>query len=144
MPDLNALTNQFFDPREAMRPSAWTWFKHLALLLIAFATITVAGVLQPFGNLPVFPEIQDPQNWTDIFNLIISLPALYCQLIFSTVVTLSTNFEVLTEGLKFSVSLLAILTAHESGHYVACRLYGVDATLPYFVPLPPLLGPAGT
>jgi membrane-associated protease RseP (regulator of RpoE activity) len=30
------------------------------------------------------------------------------------------------------------------GHYVACRIYGVDATLPFFIPTPPLLGPAGT
>ncbi len=30
------------------------------------------------------------------------------------------------------------------GHYIACRYYGVDATLPYFIPMPPLIGPAGT
>ena len=32
--------------------------------------------------------------------------------------------------------LLSILTAHEMGHYVMCRLYRVDATLPYFIPFP--------
>ena len=41
----------------------------------------------------------------------------------------------------FSGSLLAILTAHESGHYLFCRYYGVDATLPFFIPQPPLLIP---
>ncbi|HEX8115852.1 MAG TPA: site-2 protease family protein, partial [Pyrinomonadaceae bacterium] len=41
------------------------------------------------------------------------------------------------EGLKFAGALLSILLAHESGHYVACRLYGVEATLPYFIPMPP-------
>jgi membrane-associated protease RseP (regulator of RpoE activity) len=30
------------------------------------------------------------------------------------------------------------------GHYVACRLYKVDATLPFFIPTPPMIGPAGT
>jgi membrane-associated protease RseP (regulator of RpoE activity) len=30
------------------------------------------------------------------------------------------------------------------GHYIACRIYKVDATLPYFIPTPPLVGPAGT
>ncbi len=38
----------------------------------------------------------------------------------------------------FSAALLAILTAHEMGHYVACRRYGVAATLPFFIPAPPL------
>jgi membrane-associated protease RseP (regulator of RpoE activity) len=47
----------------------------------------------------------------------------------------------LAQGLIFSGSLLAILTAHESGHYLFCRYYGVEATLPLFIPQPPLLIP---
>ena len=44
----------------------------------------------------------------------------------------------------YSVPLLAILTAHEFGHYFACRYYNVDATLPYFIPAPlPLTGTLG-
>jgi membrane-associated protease RseP (regulator of RpoE activity) len=38
------------------------------------------------------------------------------------------------KALVYSASVLGILGAHEMGHYVACRLYGVDATLPYFLP----------
>ena len=34
------------------------------------------------------------------------------------------------------MSILAILGAHEFGHYFACRYYGVDASLPYFLPVP--------
>ena len=41
-------------------------------------------------------------------------------------------------GLAFSTALLTILTAHEMGHYLACRYYGVRATLPFFIPAPPL------
>ena len=144
MPDLNSLTNQLFDRREAMRPTLRTWLKHLALLLIAFFTVTIAGVLPPFNNVEIFPNVPDPQTWTDVYQFIVSLPALYVQLIFSTIQKLFTDFETFIYGVKFSVSLLAILTAHEAGHYVACRLYRVDATLPYFIPLPPLIGPAGT
>jgi membrane-associated protease RseP (regulator of RpoE activity) len=48
------------------------------------------------------------------------------------------------KGLWYSLSILAILGCHEMGHYVACRVYGVDATLPYFLPAPlPLTGTFG-
>jgi membrane-associated protease RseP (regulator of RpoE activity) len=30
------------------------------------------------------------------------------------------------------------------GHYIACRIYKVDATLPFLIPTPPMIGPAGT
>ncbi len=128
-----------------MRPTLRTWIKHFALLLAAFCTVTIAGVLPPFRLvIDIFPNIPDPQTWTDVYQLIISLPSLYAHLVFDTIYTLFTDFKTLAYGLKFSLSLLAILTAHEAGHYVACRLYGVDATLPYFIPMPPLIGPAGT
>jgi membrane-associated protease RseP (regulator of RpoE activity) len=42
-------------------------------------------------------------------------------------------------GLHYSLSLLAILGAHEFGHYFACRYYGVNASLPYFLPMPLML-----
>ena len=48
------------------------------------------------------------------------------------------------QGAWFSLTLLAILAAHEFGHYFACRYYRVDATLPYFLPAPlPLTGTVG-
>jgi len=145
VPNLNSLANQLFDRREAMRPTLRTWVKHFAFLLAAFCTVTIAGVIEPFGKIPIFPSnVQDPQNWTEIFNFLLSLPAFYFQLVFATIGKLYNDFETLKNGVSFSVSLLAILTAHEAGHYVACRLYKVDATLPYFIPLPPLIGPAGT
>ena len=47
-------------------------------------------------------------------------------------------------GLWYSASILAILGAHEFGHYYACRYYRVDASLPYFIPAPlPLTGTLG-
>ena len=42
----------------------------------------------------------------------------------------------LVGGPLLVAGLLSILMAHEMGHYVMCRRYGVDATLPYFIPFP--------
>ena len=38
------------------------------------------------------------------------------------------------QGFWYSGTLLGILGAHEMGHYLLCRRYNVDATLPYFIP----------
>jgi membrane-associated protease RseP (regulator of RpoE activity) len=50
---------------------------------------------------------------------------------------------VVWQGLGYSAAVLAILGAHEMGHYVACRRYDVDATLPFFLPFPSLAGTLG-
>jgi len=47
-----------------------------------------------------------------------------------------TWLQALAGGLWYSLSVMAILGAHEMGHYLACRRYRVDATLPYFIPAP--------
>ncbi len=47
------------------------------------------------------------------------------------------------DAAQFAATLLVILVAHELGHYVAARLHKVDASLPYFIPMP-LLSPFGT
>lgn len=65
-------------------------------------------------NLPPF----DMQSLSEVFAIGLRSPAAF----FS--------------GLPFSLTLLLILTAHEMGHYVACLWYGVDATLPFFLPSP--------
>jgi membrane-associated protease RseP (regulator of RpoE activity) len=36
----------------------------------------------------------------------------------------------------FTLCLVAILGAHEMGHYLLARRHGVDTSLPYFIPLP--------
>ncbi len=46
-------------------------------------------------------------------------------------------------GLEFSLPLLLILMAHELGHYLQCRRWRVDATLPFFLPSPSLFGTFG-
>ena len=58
-------------------------------------------------------------------------------------VTVWTHPGIIWQGLPFSLTLLTILLAHESGHYLACLFYGVDASLPYFLPAPTLMGTFG-
>jgi membrane-associated protease RseP (regulator of RpoE activity) len=43
----------------------------------------------------------------------------------------------------YTAVLMAILLAHEFGHYLTCRRYGIPATLPYFIPAPTLVGTMG-
>ena len=55
------------------------------------------------------------------------------------------DWRVLLEGWSFAVPLLGILLVHESGHYFAARRYEIDATPPFFLPIPPTLPtPVGT
>ncbi|MBN2244536.1 MAG: site-2 protease family protein, partial [Candidatus Aminicenantes bacterium] len=54
-----------------------------------------------------------------------------------------TDPKVLSLSFIYVVALLGILLAHEMGHYLACRYYHVDATLPYFIPAPTIIGTMG-
>jgi len=49
----------------------------------------------------------------------------------------------LRAGLPFAATLLGILLAHELGHFFTARAFRVDASLPYFIPFPSLLGTLG-
>lgn len=50
----------------------------------------------------------------------------------------------LLAGWRFALPLMAILIAHEMGHYVAARIHRVDVSPPYFIPMPIfLLGTMG-
>ncbi len=49
----------------------------------------------------------------------------------------------MAEGLSFSIPLIVVLLAHELGHYLTCRYYRVDASMPYFLPAPVLIGTLG-
>jgi membrane-associated protease RseP (regulator of RpoE activity) len=66
------------------------------------------------------------------------------------VLTLGTIFEAFVSGassgewntanihdaIAFSLCLVAILGSHEMGHFLLARYHHVDASLPYFIPLP--------
>ncbi len=47
------------------------------------------------------------------------------------------------KGLPYSLTLLLILSAHEAGHFLMARRYGVNSPLPWFIPAPTLVGTFG-
>jgi membrane-associated protease RseP (regulator of RpoE activity) len=102
------------------------WLHLLLLLLTLFTTLVVGARLQYnfLHDLPAFT--------TDNF----SLPLF-------PVHWIAQNPSRLVMGVPFSLTLLAILLAHEFGHFVVAERNGVYATLPYFVPAPTLIGTFG-
>ena len=126
-----------------MRPTPAVWLRHIFLLALTFCTATIAGTLFPFGRYADFSDT-DPQSLEELLRYIVMAPSRYGAFLMEAVNNLFADPANLAYGLKFSLSLLFILICHEMGHYVACRLYRVDATLPFFLPTPPMIGPAGT
>lgn len=49
----------------------------------------------------------------------------------------------LHRGIPFAAALMGILLAHELSHYLVARRYGSPVSLPYFIPMPNLLGTMG-
>ena len=121
------------------RPTARQWALHALLFVATAITTTISGIV--WIGAPEFDNASSAPGTGGRLSTILLLPWYYL----SGVITLAwqalTHPALLAPGVKFSVSLLAILTAHESGHYVFCRYYGVDATLPFFIPQPPGLLP---
>ncbi|MFM9966095.1 MAG: site-2 protease family protein [Planctomycetaceae bacterium] len=50
--------------------------------------------------------------------------------------------SMLMGGLQYSLGVMAILVAHEMGHFLQARRYGVPASWPWFIPMP--FSPLGT
>ncbi|TAM47583.1 MAG: site-2 protease family protein [Acidobacteria bacterium] len=102
--------------RRTPPPPQRVWL-HVVLFLATLASTTLVGGIA-FGDLPA--GFKPGTFWDLIFH-----PA------------------VITAGFEFSVPLLVILLAHEMGHYVACRYHRLDATLPFFIPVPFGIGTLG-
>jgi membrane-associated protease RseP (regulator of RpoE activity) len=58
-------------------------------------------------------------------------------------VALFTHPASLIEGIPYSLTLITILLAHEMGHYLACMYYRIDASPPFFLPSPLIIGTFG-
>jgi len=119
--------------RQAASPTTREWVKHSALFLLTFLTTTFAGIVI------AAPEINVPEPVVSgVLGYVLYVPDYYLRIVAALLSFASLNPHVFAEGIAFSAALLTILTAHEMGHYLACRYYGVSATLPFFIPAPPL------
>ena len=124
--------------RNPARPTAGRLLLHLALFLATAFTTTICGILMS----PEPDGAGGASAGTGGFaGSLWFIPWYYVSAVLELIQYALAYPEVLKQGLIFSGSLLAILASHESGHYLFCRYYGVDATLPFFIPQPPLLIP---
>jgi membrane-associated protease RseP (regulator of RpoE activity) len=122
-----------FDIRERQTVSAREWRLHAGLLVLTIVTTTFAGIMLAAPELPT-PE----PSLTTPFDYLLYVPLAYLYSVVALVKHVMVHPRLIAEGATFSASLLAILFSHEMGHYLACRYYKVNATLPYFIPAPPL------
>jgi membrane-associated protease RseP (regulator of RpoE activity) len=99
----------YFDPQYIEPgPSLGEWIYSVILLGITILSTTFAGLFFAAGDIGFFRA----------FIVAIKHPSLLCY------------------GLPFSIPLISILLAHELGHFIACRYYGMRCTPPFFIPFP--------
>src|SRR5579862_1226908 len=110
------------------RPRYWL---HLLLLIATCFTTLVMGARMQFNfdhNRPALSFSDDPIAGESVSFF----PAEWMR----------SHPARLLGGLPFMGTLMLFFLAHEMGHYLYCRRYGVYATLPFFIPMP--LTPIGT
>jgi membrane-associated protease RseP (regulator of RpoE activity) len=117
------------DPYEAPKPSRITVAQallHVSLLVATFVTTTLMGTL-----LSLDVPVPEDAGLAGFFTAVVG--------------AVTSDGTYIGSGIVFSITLLVILGAHEMGHYIACRYYDIDASLPYFLPAPPpiLIGTFG-
>lgn len=84
------------------------WRRPAVLFACTFLTTLVSGTIMEHPTVPP----------TVVLFTVVTVPSL------------------LLDGLPFSLSVLGILMAHEMGHYLYARWYGVRTSLPHFIPSP--------
>jgi membrane-associated protease RseP (regulator of RpoE activity) len=104
--------------RPRTRDRVWL---HTVLLIATALTTTIAGVEHWLGFRAEFSDVS-------------LAPLLHSM----------TWYRLVVQGAWYSMTIMLILGAHELGHYFACRYYGIDASLPFFIPLPPFFFMTGT
>jgi membrane-associated protease RseP (regulator of RpoE activity) len=123
----------------------------------------LAGWMRPLGITPLF-RMEDKRHVILLVKGLIKTKAanpwinlvLFIATIISVLITgglygmqaplpsdpIQLVWAFISNGWPFAVSMIAILGAHEFGHYLIGRHHGLNVTLPYFIPMP--FSPFGT
>src|SRR5882762_647634 len=109
----------------ARQPRPRYWLHAMLLLMTCFSTLVVGAHMQ--HNF----ALGRPTFFLDDSSSLLGLPWALWQP------------SRLLLGIPFAGTLMLILLAHEMGHYLYCKRYGVWATLPFFIPAPTLIGTFG-
>ena len=104
----------FYVPTVRRKFQSRVWL-HLLLFVLTLTTTTLAGAVHYLSFISNFGRTQ-----------------------------IALSMGLVAQGLWYSLTILGILGAHEMGHYLYCRRYRVDASPPYFIPMPPLIFMTGT
>ncbi len=120
-------------PHPVLNITPREWTIHLSLFVLTTITAILAGTMLVAPDVPI-PE----PPLRSALDYLLYVPLAYLSSVAALIEQLIQHPSLLLPGVTFASSLLCILFAHEMGHYLACRHYGVNATLPYFIPAPPL------
>lgn len=108
--------------RPAAPPARWPWL-NLLLFVITCISAFYVGLTWSVSYIYSDQLLQNPQ--------------------FAPGLEVFTAPRVISLALIYAAVLIGILLGHEMGHYLACRHYRIDATLPFFIPAPTLIGTLG-
>src|SRR6202140_1684942 len=133
MPDPNfpAASSTLEYPRPVVdrvpRPPKPRYWLHILLLLATCFTTLVMGARMQYNFQRGQPALSFDDDSVPFF------PASWAY----------THPARLLSGMPFMATLMLFFLAHEMGHYLYCRRYGVYATLPFFIPMPTPIGTMG-
>src|SRR5579883_2757633 len=103
---------------------------------------------EPLYQIPFIPELPAPpkprQRWVLHITLFV-LTFITCTMA-GVAWTMRDPYEIENWcfGFTYAILLLLFLSSHEFGHYFAARIHKVEATLPFYIPIPAGLSPFGT
>lgn len=109
-------------PRYARRPRIWP---PIVLFFLTLITTLAAGAMIADS----YAQNLEPFSGDDGLFTMLLLPFQHPRM--------------LLMGIPFSLALLGFFMAHEMGHFLACKYYGIDVSYPFFLPSPLPFGTFG-